>query len=392
MSGPRTWLLVAFLVASGPTFAQPGYLRLDERTGPAPQSVERRYPFVVHASQTKLYYNVDVALTDGLVSLRLLAPDGTLLHDFGQARTLTAQGSVPTPTPGTYELEAVTDGAVGKWKAQVCPLLPGATFYLDFVGASAMVLVALAAAFYWRAHTHAHWRWFWAGAGVWTVGVALKFAFALPLNEPILGLFERNLPPTANLIAGSVYIGLLTGIFEIGVTLATALIWRKLAADAPRAIAVGVGAGAFEALLLGLLSLVAAVVVVSGAGPDVLLAQSTQATLSTPLDWLVGPVERMLAILCHTSSRALVPLTVATRRWRYFGWGFLLLTLIDSIAGLFLLGGKVLTISTWWIELSIVPVAVASVPIIRWCVRRWPTAALPVQMHVMEVPFGGPTS
>jgi hypothetical protein len=31
--------------------------------------------------------------------------------------------------------------------------------------------------------------------------------------------------------------------------------------------------------------------------------------------------------------------------------------------------------SLWWIELAIGPFAVASVPIIRWCLRRWPEDA-----------------
>lgn len=31
-------------------------------------------------------------------------------------------------------------------------------------------------------------------------------------------------------------------------------------------------------------------------------------------------------------------------------------------------------ISMWWIELAILPCALISIPIIRWCIGRWPEA------------------
>src|SRR5512140_912949 len=93
--------------------------------------------------------------------------------------------------------------------------------------------------------------------------------------------------------------------------------------------------------------------------------------------WLCGPVERIIAILCHTSSRTLTLLTVATGRWRYFGLGFALMTVLDGFAGYFLLSGVVRTVSAWWIELAIAPFGIASVPIIVRCTRRWPGAGTP---------------
>ena len=123
------------------------------------------------------------------------------------------------------------------------------------------------------------------------------------MNAPILGAVEPYLPKAAYLLVGSLYIGLLTGVFEIGVTLLIGLIWRKLAADAGRAAAVGVGAGAIEALLLGLAALVSALLLVLGVAPDKLVEGQTQVALITPLFWLAPPVEHVIAILCHVSSR-----------------------------------------------------------------------------------------
>lgn len=370
---------VLSLLACEAAFAQPVFLDVKQQLGPEPESATRSFPLLVREPQTRLYLDIKITLTQGQVTLRLLDPHGAVVRQETTGGDLTLQSPVPTQESGTFQLEAVSDAAVGQWHVQLSPLLTASAVRLTLMSGLGMALVALAAVLYWRRRTRARWRWFWAGAGVWTVGVALKFAWAIPLNKPILHALEQILPSESSgyLAVASVYIGLLTGVFEIAVTLIAALIWRKLAVDASRAVAVGVGAGAFEALLLSLVVLVQAVALAFGAAPDVLVAQTSQVALLTPVAWLAGPVERVIAILCHTSSRALTLLTVATGRWRYFWWGFALMTVLDGIAAAFLLSGKVTAISTWWIELAIAPAVVISVPLIRWCVNRWPAAAAP---------------
>lgn len=358
----RAWAALVVLLACGTASGQPAFLDLDQRIGPEPQSTTRRFPLVVREPQTKLYLDIKVTLTQGRVTLRLLDPNGTVVREDTTGKELTLQASVPTQEKGTYQLEVAANGAAGQWKARVHPLLPALALRLNVVSGLGMTLVVLASVLYWRTRSKARWRWFWVGAGVWTVGVGLKIAWALPLNQPILHALKWTVPPVAYLNSAALYIGLLTGVFEIGVTLVAGLIWRKLAANAQRAVAVGVGAGAFEALLLGLVGLAEAVLLVSGKTPDALVAQAIGMALVTPLVWLVSPVERLIAILCHTSSRTLVLLTIATGRWRYFWWGFALMTALDGVAAYFLLSGAVTTLSTWWIELTITPAALASVP------------------------------
>ena len=102
-----------------------------------------------------------------------------------------------------------------------------------------MMLVALVAVFAWWFYSRVQWRWFWAGAGIWTVGVALKFAVALPLNPFFFGKSGRA--AGLKLVIGSVYCGLMTGIFEIGITLAAAFIWRRLARGPARALPLVLG-------------------------------------------------------------------------------------------------------------------------------------------------------
>ena len=106
---------------------------------------------------------------------------------------------------------------------------------------------------------------------------------------------------------------------------------------------------------------------------DQMVAAVAPAATTTPLFWLVAPVERVIAILCHTSSRAIVLLGVARGRWFWpFLGGFLIMTAIDAVAGYVHLAGLMGEVSLWWIELALTPAALLSIPILVWCTRNWP--------------------
>jgi uncharacterized membrane protein YhfC len=243
--------------------------------------------------------------------------------------------------------------------------------YGQVVSGALMMLVALAAVLAWWFHSRVQWRWFWAGAGIWTVGVALKFAVALPLNPVLFG--KSGHAVGLKLWIGSAYCGLMTGVFEIGITLAAALVWRRLVAEPARAVAIGLGAGAFEALLLGLAACAGSLVALASGQTELMLKSLAGISAHTPLLWLAGPVERVISILAHTASRVLVLRAVAGRRWLGFWAGFGWLSGVDLLAGVALLTGMTTSGSLWLIELMILPFGVLSVPLTRWAVRRWPT-------------------
>ncbi|HVP09803.1 MAG TPA: YhfC family glutamic-type intramembrane protease [Phycisphaerae bacterium] len=281
--------------------------------------------------------------------------------------TVMASWCTAQPAPST------TEPATSAPSTPVSPEDIAYAFRTTLVSGLGMVVVAAASLLYFRKRLKTDWRWFGVGAAVWTVGVILKFAWAVPLNKTILHGLEQAMPAPLYQLVAALYIGLLTGVFEIGITLVAGLLWKKLSADSSRAIAVGVGAGVFEALLIGLRSLSAAAVLLSGLATEQLVGEVRAAAQLTFLAWLCGPVERLIAILCHISSRALTLLTIATGRWRYFWSGFALMTALDGVAGYYLLTGQTKTLSIWWIELTIAPFAVLSIPLIRCCLRRWPT-------------------
>ncbi len=255
---------------------------------------------------------------------------------------------------------------------------------LALVPGLGMILVAAAAVICWRRISRAGFRWFWIGAGLWTIAVAVKVGCALVGNKAVIGLLKDNLPYPLLVVCGGLFVGLQSSLCEIGFTLLAVWIWRVLGRDAGRAIALGVGAGAFEAMLLGLGSLVAVAVAIAGLpGTEPIRQELDKAAATIPLFWLVAPVERVIAILCHASSRALVLLGVAQRRWVMVFWGFAIFTLLDGIAGAAHVSGKLGTFSVWWIELAILPFGLVSIEILARCYRRWgePPGDLPQEPH-----------
>jgi len=380
------WLASCLLLMPS---AQAGtLLDVSGEVGPQPESKVETFTFEVPHPKTRLGLSAEVDLSQGTWAFRILDPAGEKISWMSCGGHLRLQNS-PQPTiqkAGQATLEVSLEDAVGTWHVALSELSAPKGLPLLLLSGSLMNLVGVAFVFGWKAWSHTQWRWFLVGAAIWTVGVALKFLCAYFLNEPTLEGLKASLPHIAYVAAGSIYVGLLTGVFEIGITLLACLIWRSMAREPNRAVAVGVGAGAFEAILLGLLPLVSVLAIVVGVqGSEQMAAGISRLAAVTPVLWLVGPVERVLAILCHTSSRALVLLGVARRRWSFFWYGFGIMTAIDAIAGVAYLTGALGQISTWWIELAIAPFALAGLPIIAWCLRNWPQQTPPAHEQVAEM-------
>jgi uncharacterized membrane protein YhfC len=371
------WILIFVLLTGRPILAQ-DYLDESRTIAGSPQSTTQRFTFTLKKGGQYPHYELSIQMTAGRGRLRILNPAGRELESMG-AQVCTVSGAIRNAAaPGTYTVEFATNGAVGRWHLRIyggpapprTPLGPGLT------SAASMMLVAVASVWFWRRRTGVQWRWFWAGAGVWTVAVAAKFAMGYPLNELVVVGLKASLPHWAYLTTGIIYGGLMTGVTEVLFTFIAGLIWRQMTTTAARGVAVGVGAGAFEAALLAIATAVAAIAEGAGAGT-----------------WLVAfapATERLISILCHTASRALVLLAVARRRWRLFWYGFLLLSGVDAVAMSFYLTGQVGTLSPWVMEALIAPFGLVSIPITIWCIRRWPTP--PVTTETAGPPVQAPAA
>ena len=365
------WALGVALLAATPAPAI-DYLDESRTITDGPQSTTEHFTFTLEEDSPAPRFDLAITMTQGRAELRILDPAGRVRQHMG-AQRFTGRDR---PIVG------------GKTKVH---LGSGLT------SASLMILVAVAFVWFWR-RRGVPWRWFWAGAGLWLAAVAVKFAIAIPLNRVIFQGLKTSLPHWAYLTTGAAYGGIMTGVTEILFVMIAALIWPRMAATADRAVAIGVGAGAFEAILLGL---GAAAMAVSGSlspatpagtyavevttteavgewhlhihdGPALSTSSQEKAPFAAWTRALTGPTERLLAILCHVASRVLVLLAVARRRWYLFWCGFALLSGVDALATLFWITGQVGTRSPWLMEALFAPFALVSIPITVGCVRRWP--------------------
>ena len=245
---------------------------------------------------------------------------------------------------------------------------PTSDLYLFGVPGLGMTLVSVLAVVVWRLASGAKFRWFWAGVGLWAVAVALKVAFGLLANQTAVGCLRRALPRPLFLPGVGLYVGAVSAAFELGLTWLAGRRWRHLGRDPGRAVAVGVGAGAFEGLLLGLVSLGAGVM--GGADVDEMRGWALARAAATPLFWLAPPVERVIALLGHASTRALVLLGVTGRRPGMVLWGFAAFALVDGVATVFPLAEGFAERSAWWQDAAVLPVNLAAIAVLVSCIRR----------------------
>ncbi len=187
--------------------------------------------------------------------------------------------------------------------------------WVRLLPAAGCVGIGTGAAVVWHRRARTRWTTLAVGAAVWLGSVASKVGWALPTND----LVRRHLPAPAYWI----YIGLLTGVFEVGATLAVVRATRLRRADHREALTFGVGFGAIEAVLVGLAGLVRT-------GPVTLVTA------------VAPPLERATALVFHVVTCALVVHGFRVGRpWRWFALAFGYKSAVDAVATWALLAGGV---------------------------------------------------
>jgi uncharacterized membrane protein YhfC len=257
-----------------------------------------------------------------------------------------------------------------------CPsLLPAGDLALAAVSPLAllsgigMIVVALGFAAY-AGLRQLGWGALGLGALAWGVTVALKFAWAIPFNPAIYAACIHVLP-LLGVPLFTLYVGALTGIFEVGL-LALLLHSTRLGTAAwPRTLAFGIGFGAIEALLFGVSSLSStlAAMVISVVQPP---APMISARLGSIL-WVLAPVvERLAAIFIHLCSTVLIFYAVNTRRARWFWLAFGYKTAVDAMAAAFVHIYVIDTLAgAWMFEALMILFGVAGWLALRWLAPRY---------------------
>lgn len=339
-------------------------------------------PFTVQIDQDNkpFYLAVDGQVNEGDLRVRMADEQGATAWEMTVDGKFDVMTKVQPPKPGVYHLGLAWSGPVRaqynlEWnpqpinrptvKIQPTALLPGLGMLL--VGVGFVVYAGL---------RRLHWGYLVLGAVGWAITVAMKFAWAIPINPPVYRALTAALPGLPGQLVMALYIGLLTGVFEVGVAWLVLrysplgrVTWRK-------ALAFGIGWGAIEAILLAISPLVTVIMALAMAKntPAQVLEQAQ--AFNNVAQGLAPVVERFFTIWIHILANVLMFYAIAMRRPRYFWLGFAFKSLIDMVAGYAQLVGISGLTMIWELEAIVAVFGIAGWLGTRWVAARYPEPAV----------------
>ncbi|MEJ5292510.1 MAG: YhfC family glutamic-type intramembrane protease [Candidatus Methanosuratincola sp.] len=215
------------------------------------------------------------------------------------------------------------------------------------LGPSGMIVVGIFSIIFWKKREGIPLRLFLFGGLLWAAAIIPKLVMDYTITQPLYLWWTSSLGAMGALLALGLYIGLRTGFFECGATYAgfraAARRGSGTAGSQPGgrgiayegALAVGIGFGAFEAIVIAFPSLVQMASIfldpstLAPLPPDQL--QVVVAQLSQPTWAAVAAVwERVFAILAHAFATVLTYLAVVNRRPLLLGGAIAYKTALDA--------------------------------------------------------------
>lgn len=340
------------------------------------------------ASGIPIKIKVSGDVDSGSLRFELRDPSGQSVWNSGTIGTgdfsINTEYVLAADQIGTYQLGLLYSDNISvtynlSWHAiQLGPiiLLPGL----------GMILVSIAFVVYAARKKLLGWRHLGMGALFWILTVTAKFLFAIPVNPilfRILGASNENIFSLSNLVM-YLYIGALTGIFEVGLAwlVLSKTPWGK--ADWNQALVFGIGFGVIEAFLLGLSGFSSALTGIIA--PDVLPIPvlGSLANNATLVMGLAPVIERLSVIFAHIFACVLIfhAINSGESKW---GWlSILYKTLLDAPAGFAAFWGVGTASKLWTIEGMIILFGLIGLWGTIWIARRYSQHR--VQTPALEVP------
>lgn len=285
----------------------------------------------------------------GYLQIVLRAPDGSVVWNGGRIGPgdFSINTSYYPEQTGEYALGAVWDGPVAAtynlgWQGfTLTPMI--------LVPGIGMVLVALGFVIF-GLRAGSGWKYIWLGALAWAVTVAVKFAIAIPLNPIVTqALYTPGTLWTPGDILFYLYIGAMTGVTEVLLTWLLIRYTRLGKSPWRNALGFGIGFGAFEAILLGFLSLFSSISALIM--PSAVMSAMGSLAQTTDLLFSLAPVsERFGTILVHIFCNVLLFYGAMKLQSRWFWLSFGYKTLLDSVAGFAQVWGIETLGKIWTIE------------------------------------------
>lgn len=310
------------------------------------------------------------SLISGSVRVQLLTPGGDVFWEevVSDPGFFSVNTVVESQEPGEYDIGLAWDGPVQAGysmryepgEVEIPPTSP-----LVLASGLGMVLVAVAFVVY-AALRRLGWRYLGLGAMAWVITVTLKFLWAALFNPSIeQALLGESTLDVGNLIY-YVYIGILTGVFEV-VGVWFLLRYTSLGkVEWERALAFGIGFGAVEALLLGIVGLANGLLIlfVPAIIPPV-----------TSLPFVIAPVwERFFAVFIHIFTNVLLFYGAVKLQARRFWLAFAYKTAVDAVATFGIVWGLNAVDHLWLFESVVALFGIAGWLGTRWVRARYPGA------------------
>ncbi|UCD03164.1 MAG: YhfC family intramembrane metalloprotease [Candidatus Aenigmatarchaeota archaeon] len=205
-------------------------------------------------------------------------------------------------------------------------------FILSGIG---MMLVGIVPVLWWRYRTLVPWRYFATGALVWLIAITVKVAMDLTVTIFFVNWLTGIYTALGIAIISGAYVGLRTGLLESGFGYLAVLRGKLKDMTFRQAFAFGMGFGASEAFVLGMLSFLNIAVLL--AFPQVLdLLTPIQRAglleqLTLPPILVLAPIiERAFTLAVHIFCMVLVVQSVKTGKASYFIVSFLFKTALDG--------------------------------------------------------------
>ena len=192
-----------------------------------------------------------------------------------------------------------------------------------------LVLVGIIPMYFFHKKRYSTWKQMLFGGLVWIISVGLKSIFAALFNEPINIFLVTIWIPLYY-----VYIGLLTGFFEIFVPLFIISKYKSKFENLNHKIGFGLGFGSVEAIALGLITIISFYVITnfSSSIPDEAIQYFSGSNLEYISSGIYGGIERISATMIHVFCMFMIFMFISTKKARYLIVPILLKTLTDGLA------------------------------------------------------------
>lgn len=248
--------------------------------------------------------------------------------------------------------------------------------WINLLSGLGMIAVGAGAMAYWYWKRRVNPAYFLIGGVLWAAAIAIKVIMDLTISAALVTQATIIFVPLAASVVLGLYYGLRTGILESGLSWLAVRYTKLSKSGFDEAVALGIGFGGTEAVLLGVLSLIAVGTMLLMPGVAATLPASTLEQFSLIMV-PVPIVERLFTLFCHVFATVLVVYAARLRELKWLGLSIAYKTLLDGMLPVsnYLLSGMGTLGRVRLIELFIIAMGFVGLVGLFWIRKMWPGRA-----------------